>query len=517
MKEIKLDIDKERAIKYVLKGALHKERIVFVRELLQNALDAIISSKNKKILIDYDGKKQLLSISDFGIGISENDVIKNGTLRTLFYSKKDEKHRGRIGLGFFTVAPVSKQVVIESLKDGFSPPEIIFTFEHDGKECVGCSISTKEGNRKENGTIVKCFLDREFHGYSDEILEKKIREICKFINPSEAKVYFQGNLINEGLRVPPDAIPISEKDYEGFINFYEAAAYPHIKLLLRELFVGELDSPIKHIKGIMNILTPTIPVTIGRTQLLETGVEDQINSLIIKHAQCIVEELNKKDKFTHEEREFLFDYARITNETEMMETLPLFEDIYGEVHSLKELKEKEIAFGQKDVLHDTATQELGIITIKNEPIYTDFLKERVPEKQILSDSVISAKLEELMKEFPFKMDNIDKEIKKAAEEIINFLGHDSKVELVKRPYSSDEGAFNKFTNKLELNVTSGYYATLREATKDKELLKNALSWLTCHELAHKVATHGDVKFEEEMQTLLENFYRKKVEELKVSS
>jgi len=54
---LKLDIDKERAIKFVLKGALHKEKIVFVRELLQNALDAIIECKNKTIQIDYNRKK----------------------------------------------------------------------------------------------------------------------------------------------------------------------------------------------------------------------------------------------------------------------------------------------------------------------------------------------------------------------------------------------------------------------------------------------------------------------------
>jgi len=157
--------------------SLYSNKDIFLRELIANAADAIDKARftaltDKKISNEWainltvDKDKNLIRISDNGIGMTEKEVIdnigtiaKSGTkafMKALEEKKKSEADIpeliGQFGVGFYSSFMVSEKVEILTKKAGSDESAVRWT--SDGKSSYKIETAEKE----EQGTEVTVFL-----------------------------------------------------------------------------------------------------------------------------------------------------------------------------------------------------------------------------------------------------------------------------------------------------------------------------------------------------------------------
>ena len=221
----------------IVVNSLYKDKEIFVRELISNASDALEKLRRtqlteKDILDDNleleinlstdDSAKQLI-IQDFGIGMTEEELVKN--LGTIAHSgskeflnalqsegEKNESLIGKFGVGFYSVFMVSDSVKAYTRtwqKEGEG-----LCWESDGSG--GYSIDKTEGQRR--GTKIVIQLKDEFEEFSKE---DRIKEIVKKYS---AFVQFPVSVNGEKVNTV-DAIwlrsksEIKDEEYEEFYKF----------------------------------------------------------------------------------------------------------------------------------------------------------------------------------------------------------------------------------------------------------------------------------------------------------
>ncbi len=136
------EADVSRVLDLVI-HSLYKEREIFLRELISNASDACDKLRYQslsqpellgddpelKIRILADEAEGLLTVSDNGIGMDQEDLVENlGTIARSGTSKflsqlsgeqdQDIKLIGQFGVGFYSVFMVADRVVVQSRKAG---------------------------------------------------------------------------------------------------------------------------------------------------------------------------------------------------------------------------------------------------------------------------------------------------------------------------------------------------------------------------------------------------------------
>lgn len=196
MKKRQFKTESKRVLDIMI-NSIYTNKEIFLREILSNASDAIdklhyLSLTDKKlkvnkedlfIKIDVNEEEKTLSISDNGIGMTEDELIDNlgmiaqsGSLKFKEENEcqKDVSIIGQFGVGFYSAFMVSDKVKVEtkSYKE-----ENAYIWESDGKD--GYTISPSE--KKDNGTIITLHIkeDTEDYKYSDFLTEYKIRDIVK--------------------------------------------------------------------------------------------------------------------------------------------------------------------------------------------------------------------------------------------------------------------------------------------------------------------------------------------------
>ncbi|MEO8109182.1 MAG: molecular chaperone HtpG [Ginsengibacter sp.] len=182
----------------IIKKFLYSDHEIFIRELVSNAVDATqklgtLSSigeakgdiGNVDIIVTVDKEKKIITISDKGVGMTEEEVDKyinqvafSGAEEFLekYKGKNEANIIGHFGLGFYSSFMVSERVEI-----------ITKSFREDAKavrwECDGSPEFTLEETEKEGrGTDIILHINEE----SKEFLEpERVRHIlekfCKFL------------------------------------------------------------------------------------------------------------------------------------------------------------------------------------------------------------------------------------------------------------------------------------------------------------------------------------------------
>lgn len=227
--------------------SLYSNKEIFLRELISNASDAIdklrflslqssniyVTNSEFKIKISTNKQKKTLTISDNGIGMNKDEIIKNlGTIAksgTKDFIKSLKKNNiqnsqliGKFGVGFYSSFIVSNKVTVHTLSANANIKKPII-WESFGKG----EYTIKEGTKKEPGTDITLHIKEAeikfledwtirniIEKYSDHIMipieiqtfnEKTKKNIWKQINT--AKALWTVNKSN-----------ISEKEY---IDFYK--------------------------------------------------------------------------------------------------------------------------------------------------------------------------------------------------------------------------------------------------------------------------------------------------------
>lgn len=184
----------------IIRKWLYSDQDIFLREVVSNACDAISKYDRLKqfgeakdgdasayrIDLVYDREEKSLSISDNGIGMTEEEV--NQYINQIAFSGAMdfvEKYKdktdgagiiGHFGLGFYSVFMVSEKVELTTLSYQEGAQSVRWESE-EGQDYV-----MKAGDRQHRGTTIKLYFDQEAEKLFDGA---KLREIlhkyCQFM------------------------------------------------------------------------------------------------------------------------------------------------------------------------------------------------------------------------------------------------------------------------------------------------------------------------------------------------
>ena len=181
----------------VIKKFLYSDHEIFLREMVSNAVDATQKLKTLQekgdfkgelgdltIRVNFDANKGTITISDHGIGMTEEEIDKyinqiafSGV--TDFLEKyKDNANNiiGHFGLGFYSSFMVSKKV------------EIITKSWQEGAKAVKWSCDGSpayeidDAEREERGSDIILYIDDDSKEFLDKYkLENLLQKYCKFM------------------------------------------------------------------------------------------------------------------------------------------------------------------------------------------------------------------------------------------------------------------------------------------------------------------------------------------------
>ena len=367
----------------IIKKFLYSDHEIFLRELVSNAVDATqklkaLSSSGEfkgetgelKVKISTDTKKGTITISDNGIGMTEDEV--NKYINQIAFSSAGEfldKYKdqlsniiGHFGLGFYSAFMVSKRVEIQTLSWKEGSEAVKWSCEGDP------NYEITKGKRKERGTDVILYLDDESKEYgTDEKINYLLNKYCKFL-PVEIAFgreteWKEGKQVETGKdKIINNPSPLwtkkpSDLKEDDYLNFYRelypmqedplfhihlnvdypfnltgVLYFPKIKdkievsrnkiqLYCNQVFVT--DSVENIVPDFLTLLhgvidSPDIPLNVSRSYLQSDSNVKKISSHITKKVADRLEEIFKNDRKSLEEKwdnlKIFIEYGMLTDE-----------------------------------------------------------------------------------------------------------------------------------------------------------------------------------------------------------
>src|SRR3989339_1721886 len=354
----------------IIKKFLYSDHEIFLRELVSNSVDAIqkvkaLSSSGEfkdelgdlRIKISSDEKKSTITVSDNGIGMTEEEVQKY--INQIAFSSagefldkyKDQLNNiiGHFGLGFYSSFMVSKKVEIQTLswKEGAEP--VKWSCESNPEYHI------TKGKRKDRGTDIILHLDDESKEYAQESkINMLLNKYCKFL-PIEIEFGKDNKIINNPnplwTRKPSE---LKEEDYMNFyrelypmqedplfyihlnvdypFNLTGILYFPKIKnnieiqknkiqLYCNQVFVtdsveGIVPEFLTLLHGVID--SPDIPLNVSRSYLQSDSNVKKISSHITKKVADRLDELFKDDRKGLEDKwdnlKLFIEYGMLSDE-----------------------------------------------------------------------------------------------------------------------------------------------------------------------------------------------------------
>ena len=370
----------------IIKKFLYSDHEIFIRELVSNAVDATQKLKtysslgeakgdleNLDITISIDKEKKTLTISDKGVGMTEEEVDKyinqvafSGAEEFLekYKGKNEANIIGHFGLGFYSSFMVSNKVEI-----------VTKSYKEDAKavrwECDGSPEYTLEETEKESrGTDIILYINEESTEFLEtERIQNILEKFCKFL---PVPIKFDDKQINNTnpawTKKPADLTPQDYQDfYKELYPFSEAPLfwihlnvdYPFnltgilyfpkvkqrfeiqkdkIQLYSNQVFVtDEVKDIVPEFLMLLHgvIDSPDIPLNVSRSYLQGDPNVKKINSYITKKVADKLDEIFKSDRKSFEEKweslGLFVKYGMITDDKflEKANKFNLFEDADG--------------------------------------------------------------------------------------------------------------------------------------------------------------------------------------------
>ena len=367
----------------VIKQFLYSDKEIFLRELVANAVDAtrklqalaqsgepVGPAEDLKVRVELDEKKKVLSITDSGIGMTEEEVDKY--INQIAFSSAGEfldKYKdqigsiiGHFGLGFYSAFMVSKKVTIDTLswKEGAKAVK----WSCDGSP----EYSIEEGKRTERGTTVTLYLDDDSEEYAAKgRIEQLLGKYCKFMpvpvvfgkktewKDGKSVETDEDNVVNDIEPIWTKA-PSELKD-EDYLKFYHAlypmeedpmfwihlnVDYPFtltgvlyfpkikermaidknkIQLYCNQMFVTDhVDNIVPDFLTLLHgvIDSPDIPLNVSRSYLQSDSNVKKISTYITKKVADRLEEIFKEQRSQLEEKwdniKLFIEYGMLSDE-----------------------------------------------------------------------------------------------------------------------------------------------------------------------------------------------------------
>ena len=181
----------------VIKKFLYSDHEIFLREMVSNAVDATQKMKTLQekgdfkgelgdltVRISFDADKGTITISDHGIGMTEEEIDKYinqiafSGVSDFLEKYKDNANNiiGHFGLGFYSSFMVSKKVeiVTKSWQEGAKAVK----WSCDGSP----AYEIDDANREERGSDIILYIDDDCKEFLDKSkLEGLLQKYCKFM------------------------------------------------------------------------------------------------------------------------------------------------------------------------------------------------------------------------------------------------------------------------------------------------------------------------------------------------
>ncbi|MGE0090992.1 MAG: molecular chaperone HtpG [Bacteroidales bacterium] len=379
----------------IIKKFLYSDHEIFLRELVSNAVDATQKLKalagtgefkgelgELKVSVSADSKKGTITISDSGIGMTEEEVQKY--INQIAFSSagefldkyKDQLNNiiGHFGLGFYSAFMVSSKVEIQTLswKEGAEPVKW---------SCKGDpNYEISKGKRKERGTDIILHLDDESKEYAEQTkVNHLLDKYCKFL---PVEIVFEDKTINDPTPLwTKKPSELKEEDYmEFYRKLYPAQEDPlfyihlnvdypftltgvlyfpkikdnveisrnKIQLYCNQVFVT--DSVENIVPDFLTLLhgvidSPDIPLNVSRSYLQSDSNVKKISSHITKKVADRLEELFKNERNKLEEKwdnlKLFIEYGMLSDEKffERAEKFALLKNTDNKYFSFEEYKQ----------------------------------------------------------------------------------------------------------------------------------------------------------------------------------
>lgn len=243
----------------ILVHSLYTSKDIFLRELISNASDALdkirfesnkgteITDKDLplEIKIAFDDKKNLVTVTDTGIGMTRDELIANiGTiaksgseefLKQLSENKEAVNNIiGRFGIGFYSVFMAAKEVVLKT--KSYKKDEPAVEWRSDGLGDYEISELNEEIKR---GTTIEIYLKDEAKEFAERHrLESVIKKHSNFIS---FPIYLENEKINTIAALWRE--PKSSIKKEQYDEFYMFLTYDSEEPL--EIIHTSVDAPIQ--------------------------------------------------------------------------------------------------------------------------------------------------------------------------------------------------------------------------------------------------------------------------------
>ena len=370
----------------IIKKFLYSDHEIFIRELVSNAVDATqklktlaangevkgdIGSPDIHVKIDKD--KKTLTISDKGVGMTEEEVDKyinqvafSGAEEFLekYKGKNEANIIGHFGLGFYSSFMVSDKV--EIISKSYKEDAVPVKWECDGSPEYSFSTAKK----KERGTDIVLFINEESKEFLEpDRIKHMLEKFCRFL---PVPIFFEDKQINNPnpawTKKPAD---LTDKDYQDFykelypfsepplfwihlnvdypFNLTGILYFPKVKnsfeiqkdkiqLYSNQVYVtDEVKDIVPEFLMLLHgvIDSPDIPLNVSRSYLQGDPNVKKIGSYITRKVADKLEELFKENRKSFEEKwdslGLFVKYGMITDDKflEKANKFNLFEDADG--------------------------------------------------------------------------------------------------------------------------------------------------------------------------------------------
>lgn len=331
----------------IIKKFLYTDNEIFLRELISNATDAtnklkVLSQRGEvkgdlgelKITVKIDEKKNTLTISDSGIGMTADEIDKY--INQIAFSgaeefvekfkdtKEDANIIGHFGLGFYSSFMVADKVEINTLSHAEGAEPAKWT-------CEGSTdFKITKGKRKKRGTDIILHINEESKDFLTQWkINGLLNKYCKFL---PIPIEFDDKTINE---IAPlwkkNPSELKDEDYTDFygklypmsepplfwihlnvdypFNLTGVLYFPKIKkeidpnrnkiqLYSNQVYVTDnvediVPEYLMLLHGVID--SPDIPLNVSRSSLQADGAVKKITSHISKKVADKLAELHKAD------------------------------------------------------------------------------------------------------------------------------------------------------------------------------------------------------------------------------
>ncbi len=456
----------------ILVHSLYTSREIFLRELISNSSDALdklrfestkgteIEDKDLplEIRVNFNEKKKLITISDTGVGMTKDELIKNiGTIAKSGSSEfikqlqenKSEANNiiGKFGVGFYSVFMVAEEVVIKT--KSYKKNTKAVEWKSNG---LGDYEIMEPDEKLKRGTTIEIHLKDDTKDFADKYrLETVIQKHSNFVN---FPIYLEKEKINTVSAIwrepkssikkeqydeffkflthdPDEPMEVIHNSVDAPIQFHSLLFIPNknfdfmgfgredygLDLYVRRVLIQHqnkdlLPEYLRFVKGVVE--SEDLPLNISRETLQENIIFTKISNTITSQ---VLSFLNKKAKDKPEEyKEFWKEhgkylklgYGDFTNMDKIKELLRFNSSQNEDEKGLISLEEYVSRFkeGQKEIYYALGS---GRQAIDQDP-HLEIFKNKGLEVLYLYDPVDEFVLSSLRKykEFEFKpVDSVD--------------------------------------------------------------------------------------------------------------